>query len=130
LKQDGTVVAWGAGVTNKTYTNGAVAFGQNLVPSGLTNVAAIAAGKLHSLALVAGGPPAAQVYLSTPALGTNGFSVSVPAQPGRVYRLEYKNSLADPGWTPLPLQAGQYPQIQLTDPQPASNARFYRVRQW
>ena len=70
LRGDGTVVAWGAGGPS---TNAAVAFGQNMVPvlwqsqvvSGLpirvptplSNVVQIAAGQLHSLALIANGSP-------------------------------------------------------------------------
>ena len=51
---------------------------------------------------------------------------------GRVYRLEYKNSLADPNWTALPLVAGNGRMLQLTDPTATTNmrARFYRVRRW
>lgn len=48
LKADGTVVAWGAGLTSET--NSAVNFGQSIVPPGL-NATAVAAGYLHSLAL-------------------------------------------------------------------------------
>ena len=52
LKSDGTVVAWGAGTT----TNGLFSFlgveqGQSIVPAGLSNVVAIAAGGYHSTAL-------------------------------------------------------------------------------
>ncbi|MEW6426816.1 MAG: SBBP repeat-containing protein [Thermodesulfobacteriota bacterium] len=52
LKADGTVVAWGAGTTSLTSggSNG-VEWGQSMVPAGLTNVVAIAAGERHSLAL-------------------------------------------------------------------------------
>jgi alpha-tubulin suppressor-like RCC1 family protein len=52
LKNDGTVVAWGA-VTNPP--GGQVAFGQSIVPPGLNNVTAISAGGYHSLALKSDG---------------------------------------------------------------------------
>jgi hypothetical protein len=51
LKADGTVVAWGAGTSNALAPN----YGQAMVPAGLTNVAAVAAGFYHSLALKADG---------------------------------------------------------------------------
>ncbi|HKQ37896.1 MAG TPA: hypothetical protein VJ063_07445 [Verrucomicrobiae bacterium] len=54
LKNDGTVVAWGAGVTNGPEGNGAH-YGQSLVPSGLANVRAISAGYVHSVALRSNG---------------------------------------------------------------------------
>ncbi len=53
LKSDGTVVAWGAGLTNNP-SNGHD-FGQSIVPAGLSNVTAVAAGYLHSLALESNG---------------------------------------------------------------------------
>jgi len=62
--------------------------------------------------------------------GTNGFTVSVPTSNGRVYRLEYKDSLADGAWTALPLQAGTGGTLQLTAPDVSTSQRFYRVRQW
>jgi alpha-tubulin suppressor-like RCC1 family protein len=55
LRIDGTVFAWGAGKTgNETGTNGLydpTAYGQSIIPAGLSNVVAIAAGAYHSLAL-------------------------------------------------------------------------------
>jgi hypothetical protein len=125
LKNDGTVVAWGAGIGSDTNVD----YGQNIVPANLTNVAQIAAGTLHSLALVGTGPPVMQVVLSQPHLETNGFSVVLSAQIGRVYQLEYKNSLTDSTWQLLPLCAGNGGMLQLTDPAVASQ-RFYRVQQW
>ncbi|HZI32561.1 MAG TPA: hypothetical protein VFF11_09475, partial [Candidatus Binatia bacterium] len=54
LKTDGTVVAWGAGETNDP-NDGNDDFGQSVVPAGLSNVVAIAAGAIHTLALKADG---------------------------------------------------------------------------
>ena len=48
LKQDGTVVAWGAGEPGQSAEWD---YGQLTVPDGLNRVVAIAAGLLHSLAL-------------------------------------------------------------------------------
>src|SRR6266568_4040636 len=48
LKQDGTVVGWGADGTNSgVYPD----YGQSMVPDGLIGVVAIAAGDIYSLAL-------------------------------------------------------------------------------
>jgi hypothetical protein len=118
LKQDGTVVAWG-------YNQS----GQTNVPPGLSNVMQIAAGAYQSLAVVGSGPPLTQVAPTQSGPGTNGFSVSVPTQNGRVYQLEYKNSLTDSIWQSLPLQAGTGGRLPLTDPAAASQ-RFYRVLRW
>ncbi len=51
--QSTTVVAWGAGTNYNPIDN--ASFGQAIVPSGLTNVVAIAAGGFHNLALKADG---------------------------------------------------------------------------
>ena len=52
LTAEGRVVAWGAGAPGTSdYPN----YGQTTVPSGLSNVVAIAAGSFHSLALTAEG---------------------------------------------------------------------------
>ena len=129
LKSDGTVAGWGASGANASMSN--VGWGQNIVPAGLTNVAQIAAGAAHSLALVGNTPPVTQAAMVNPSFGTNGFSVFLPTRNGRVYRLEYKNSLSDPNWTALPLQAGAGGLQQFTDPGTAAgNGRFYRIRRW
>ena len=63
-------------------------------------------------------------------LSADGFRVSLPTQSGRVYRLEYKHSLADADWTALPLVAGTGHERTLTDPTATGAQRFYRVRRW
>jgi hypothetical protein len=119
LRADGTVVAWGA--------NGS---GMLSVPTDLTNVVAVAAGCGHNLALIGDGPPALTASLSHPMRSAAGFSVSLPTQSGRIYALEYKESLQDTAWTPLPLAAGTGGMRTLTDSTTAGTQRFYRVRRW
>ncbi len=119
LKSDGTVVSWGSST-----------FGPTNVPSGLTNVIAIAAGEYDSLALIGTGPPALQVPLINPACNTNRFSVSLPTQSGRVYSLQYKNTLMDTNWIALPLNAGNGKTLIVTDTSATNSQRFYRVQQW
>jgi alpha-tubulin suppressor-like RCC1 family protein len=125
LKSNGTVVAWGAG----SGSNPNVDFKQNIVPLNLTNVIQIAAGSINSLALVGTNLPVIEVPLAIKNAGTNGFTLTVPTRNGRVYRLEYKNSLTDPAWNGLPLQAGTGATIQFIDPTPVAQ-RFYRVTRW
>jgi hypothetical protein len=129
LKSDGTVAGWGASGPNASTNN--IAWGQNIIPPGLTNVAQIAGGAAHSLALVGNAPPVTQAAMVNPSLGTNGFSVFLPTRYGRVYRLEYKNSVSDTNWTALPLQAGTGRLQQFTDTgATAGGSRFYRIRRW
>jgi Regulator of chromosome condensation (RCC1) repeat len=129
LKSDGTMVGWGASGTNASTSN--IGWGQNIVPAGLTNVVQIAAGAAHSLALVGNALPVTQAAMINPSFGTNGFSVLLPTRNGRVYRLEYKNSLSGANWTALPLQAGTGHLQQFTDPgASAGGSRFYRIRRW
>lgn len=115
LKSDGTVVLWG----NQMNT-----------PARLRNVAAISSGYYQTLALVGDAPPVLNAPLSTPVLRGDTFSVSVPTRSGRVYALEYKTSLGEPEWTPLPLQPGDGSTKTLTDPTAGASQRFYRVRAW
>ena len=119
LKSDGTVVAWGMNI-----------YGQTNVPAGLTNVIAIAAGTYHSLALIGNGPPVTQVLLSDPNLGNNNFGLSLPSQSGKVYVLQYQNSLSDGNWISLPLVPGNGGTLLLTDLTATNSQRIYRVQQW
>jgi len=126
LKSDGTVVAWGAGGGSSPYVD----FRQTNVPAGLSNVVQIAAGSVHSLALVGSSPPTLKVPLTITSFGTNGFTVALPTRNGRVYRLEYKNSLTSQIWSAFPLQAGLGSTMHFSDPAPSATQRFYRVSQW
>jgi hypothetical protein len=120
LKGDGTVTVWG-------YN----AYGELNVPAGLTNVVAISSeGASHTLALVGSVPPTIQAPIVNPAWTQNGFTLSLPSQSGRVYDMEYKNSLTDSQWTALPLVAGTGGTLTLTDPTAPTSQRFYLVRQW
>jgi hypothetical protein len=119
LTSEGTVVAWGLNSN-----------GQTNVPAGLSNVVAIAAGTYHSMALVGDGPPVSSVFLDNPILGTNGVSLAVPSQSGRVFRLQYKNSLTDSNWVSLPLAPGNGGELILVDPTATNAQRFYRVQRW
>lgn len=119
LKADGTVTAWG-------YDS----FGETNVPAGLGNVVAIKANSYFSLALVGAGRPVLQAPAMAPQFTAGGFRVSLPTQSGRVYRLEYKNSLGDGAWLALPLAAGNGTLLTLADPTAGGAQRFYRARQW
>ena len=127
LKRNGTVVAWGAGTGTNTYLN----YKQNIVPAGLTNVIQIAGGLLNSLVLVGSGPPVLTAPLNVNSLGTNGFYMASSTFNGRVYQLEYVNSLTNQIWTPLPLQYGTGGIVELNDPTAAAaTQRFYRLNRW
>ncbi len=119
LKADGTVVAWGSN-----------AYGQTNVPPGLSKVVQVAAGLNDSLVLMGSRSPMQNVPLTASVLGTNGFTVALQTRNGRVYRLEYKNSLTSPIWSALPLQAGSGGILSLNDPSPFAMQRFYRVTRW
>jgi hypothetical protein len=119
LLPDGTVVAWGADE-----------LGQTDVPPGLSNVVAIGAGWAYSMAVIGESLPPRQVPMTNATFGSGRFSVQVPTERGRVYGLEYKNSLTDPQWALLPLVAGTGGTVELADPAPGPGQRFYRARRW
>jgi hypothetical protein len=119
LLANGTVAAWGR-----------PGLGQTSVPTGLTNVIAISAGSLHVLARVGCGQPVVRAPETEPTLSASGFSLLVPSESGRVYALEYKDSLSDANWIPLPLVAGTGANLLLLDATAADSQRFYRVRRW
>src|SRR5437867_1646755 len=50
-------------------------------------------------------PPQLQASLAEPLRSGTTFSISLPTRSGRVYALEFKNSLSDRSWTALPLVA-------------------------
>ena len=114
LKPDGSISAWGIGPTNP--------------PPDLTGATAIAAGANHSLALP--GRPTLQAPIVNVRWRTDGFQLSLATQSGRVYALEFKNSLEESNWTTLPLAAGNGGMLALTDPTTTSSQRYYRVCRW
>jgi hypothetical protein len=127
LRANGTVVVWGSN-----------SFGLTNVPAYLTNVTAIAAGGATCLAVVGSSPAAGTALAGNAVFATNVFSLSIPSQGGRVFGLEYKNSLKDTNWTGwtiyglpvFPLVAGNGTNLVLTDSSATNSARFYRVRKW
>lgn len=118
LRNNGTVVGWGENTEGATN-----------VPANLTNVNQVAAGDVNSLALSNSSPPTISARLTTSKFGTNGFSVLVSTRNGRVYQLEYENSLTGALWQTLPLHAGTGKTLRLTDPATATQ-RYYRVMRW
>jgi alpha-tubulin suppressor-like RCC1 family protein len=117
LQSDGRLTAWGSPfITN--------------FPVVLSNVVAIAGGQSHALAIIGDGPPVQQILVTNASVGTSGFSLTLPSQSGRVFRLEYKNDLEDADWTALPLVAGNGTNLTLTDLTATNTIRFYRVRRW
>jgi uncharacterized delta-60 repeat protein len=55
------------------------------------------------------------------------FTVAVPTQAGKNYSLQYKNEFSATTWDSLPAIAGDGTIKILSDLNPSSNARFYRV---
>ena len=119
LRNDGTVVAWGDNTYNQT----------NFV-SALSNVVGITASSQQSVAIIGNTPPVQLGLLTSPQLANGSFSVNVPTQNGRVYSLEFKDSLSDATWSGLPLVAGTGSMVNLSDPTATAGQRFYRVRRW
>jgi hypothetical protein len=123
LKSDGTVVDWGSYFTGRSFVP-AVAL------PGISNVVTIAAGSDHDLAMLGSGPPVPQQMAVNPTWTGGTFSVSIPTQSGRTYRLEFRDSLTTGTWVGFNLVAGTGFWETLTDTNAAGSQRFYRVRRW
>ncbi|MCW5552417.1 MAG: right-handed parallel beta-helix repeat-containing protein [Verrucomicrobiae bacterium] len=123
LKTDGSVVSWGHYYVGTHYVP-AVAM------LGLSNVVAIAAGSDHDMALLGQHPPVLHALVSHVQRAGNVFTLALPTQSGRIYRLEYRDLLDESPWIPLPLIAGDGKTRLLTDTHAISSTRYYRVRRW
>jgi alpha-tubulin suppressor-like RCC1 family protein len=99
------------------------------VPTGSYHVVAVAAGA-SDLALLGADPPIFSAPLLNPIYKDGVFSLSLATQNGKVYSLEYKNSLSDSDWIGLPLIPGNGRTQTLSDPTADGARRFYRVRRW
>jgi len=102
LRSDGTIVAWG----DTSYL-------ETKVPIGLKNAAAIAAGQGAFVAVIGDGPPITGTAELNPSFSSDGFALTLPSQSGRVYALEFAQSLDAASWTSLPLTAGNGAAITL-----------------
>ncbi len=122
LQADGTVRVWGR---NDAH--------QREVPIGLSNVVAIAAGGQHAIALLSDESPPAPLgavpRIEDVRFGADGFRVRVPTLIGRVYRLEYTDTLEPPRWHVLPMILGDGTVRELEDTTGHGGSRFYRVWQ-
>ena len=66
--------------------------------------------------------------LGSPRLLPDGnISFTIPAIPGRTYRVEFKDNLADLNWTSLALVRAEGETIDITDPATNRPQRFYRA---
>jgi hypothetical protein len=54
----------------------------------------------------------------------------MPTRSGKVYALEYLDSITDTNWQTLPLAAGNGAIKTLMDSTATNAQRYFRVRQW
>jgi alpha-tubulin suppressor-like RCC1 family protein len=96
-------------------------------------------GKFHSVAprplatvvLMGELPPSRNPVLGPVIHQGDAFSVLVPTLRGRVYRIEYKNSLDETSWKGLPLVPGNGSERPLSDFDIRDRSeRYYRVTGW
>jgi alpha-tubulin suppressor-like RCC1 family protein len=126
VRNDGTVTAW-------LYADGSSSDrGQTNVPPWLSNVVSIAAAYNLSMAIMADTPPLSHAAIigSTKLNPGAPFQVQISTQNGRVYGLEYSDSLPATNWNSLPLQAGTGGLVTFSDSGATTTARYYRIRRW
>lgn len=119
LRSDSTVAAWGNASEGKTD-----------VPIGLTNVASLSARTFRSLALIGSDPVTNRMWVTDGLKTSTNFSLRIKTLSGRVYALEYTDTISGNNWVQLPLVAGNGFEKVFVDPSPVGLQRFYRVRQW
>ncbi|MEY4386343.1 MAG: hypothetical protein RLY20_1626 [Verrucomicrobiota bacterium] len=116
LKSDGTVTNWVSG--------------SPVTPAGLSNVTSLVSGQYHCLAIIGSGAQAVDLPMASAGWNANAFSLSVPSLYGKLYWLEYKNSLEETNWKSLPMSFGTGAILGLTNFPATNSQRLYRVRQW
>jgi uncharacterized repeat protein (TIGR01451 family) len=90
----------------------------------LTNVAGSVTSTVANLSVLV--PPELIIQIT---LAGAEVSISFASQPGSNYLLEYKHSLDDPAWTPLPPTApGTGGVMSLQDTNTPADSRYYRLR--
>jgi alpha-tubulin suppressor-like RCC1 family protein len=119
LKSNGTIIAWGDNYGGKTK-----------VPPELANVADVAIGWDHGLALLGDGPQVQHAAIDSAQLRNGRFECVIATESGRVYRLEFKDSVSETQWTPLNLVAGTGRLVTLSDAGATTSSRYYRIRRW
>lgn len=151
LRSDGSVVGWGrasalpealngiAGITlgdqhgvavgdnGKLTAWGSNQSGESTTPGGLGRVLSLSAGWNYSLALTEPGTSLPLFSLVNPVLNGGIFRVSLSSEPGRSYRLEYRDAAAEGTWTQLPAVQGTGGTLTLTNNDAATAIRVYRV---
>lgn len=121
LRRDGSLVGWGI-----HYWAGNRA--ASSPPANLPRVTSITCGGDHSLALLEAVPHEFYRPVLEPQLSDGTFQISLSTEMGRSYQLEWTASPADPHWFMLPPTPGHDSVQTLSDPQPVSTRRFYRIR--
>jgi alpha-tubulin suppressor-like RCC1 family protein len=114
LKNDGTVVAWGANVD-----------GEATVSPGVSNVVAISAGFYQSLAITA------DLKIDSIHFAPQGPALDFHTFAGQQYSVEFSPDLAPGSWLPLPggNVSGNGLDTQVIDTDGADSAsRYYRLR--
>lgn len=147
LKSDGTVVGWGsdalvpAGLSNVVAVTAGWDAGQDFLRSdgtlaygttGLSNVVAIARGHFFELAVTVPVQPALVlgVPVTHPAWTGGRFGITASTRCGKVYVLQYADSLLKPVWASLPLLAGTGDVQLIQDLGASAPQRFYRLLEW
>lgn len=121
LKQDGTIVTWGSGMTN-AYTG--QNWGQALVPAGLSNVVAISATGSHSQALLAAPLPPPVLDIRVQGAQT---LLSWGDRPGN-WQLRVTDSQSVPEWLPWLGLLSTNGGMVSTTVDPTNMAQFFRLQ--
>lgn len=129
LNSDGTLDTGfdpGTGADAVVYAVALQSDGHVVVGGGFTSFNGV---PHHGLALLVGDTVLAAPRLFHPVHYGSTFTVQVPTVAGRSYELEFKNSLADTAWIPLPAVTGDGTVQTLQDVAATVSSRVYRIRE-
>ncbi|MCI0748087.1 MAG: PA14 domain-containing protein [Verrucomicrobia subdivision 3 bacterium] len=99
-----------------------------MAASAHTNSTLVTTGQFSNFSIIQGAAQPTIGGLNYSSAGGGSFTGSFATEPGVMYRVEYKNTLADVNWQLLTTVVGDGTTKPFNDPAPLPPTRFYRIK--